>query len=91
MGIVNDFSQSPKVNSFGTLTGSASAASFPALPCLMVKFKADPANTPVVFLGVVGNANWPMSAGDDTGWVACNNLNDFAYRNSGTIHYWVQG
>lgn len=84
------YSQGPSQNGFGTITGSVGATQFPNIPTLLVRFKAGTANTPVVYVGTAGNANYPLAAGDDTGWFACNNLNQFYYRNTGTIHFWYQ-
>ena len=95
MTVNSDFSVSPDDNTFGTVTGSASAVRFPDLSGLMVRFKARSSNPGSFFLGnSSGNCVYELDAGDDTGWVATNQLNNFWYRSpSGTLdylNYWLQ-
>lgn len=92
MGIANDFADSPKTNLFGIMTGTASVLAFPSVPCLMVRLKVSPTSVTTMQIGTGSDAVWPLAAGDDTGWIACNNLNQFSYKgSSGTISYWAQG
>lgn len=94
-GIVEQFANSPDVNSFGIMTGTSSGVAFPDRPALLVRFQADPDNVAPVFLGSsAATCIWQMAAGTETGWIAANNLNQFFQRAaSGTMDYiqwWVQ-
>lgn len=93
-GIVEQFANSPQDNIFGVMTGTVLGTQFPNQPALMVRFKADPDNVAPIFLGSTPTCPWQMSAGDDTGWVAAGNLNQFYEKAaSGTMDYfqwWVQ-
>lgn len=89
------FSDSPTDNIFGIVTGSATGIQFPDVQGLMVRFKARSTNVGSFFLGNgQNNCTFELDAGDDTGWVATNNLNLFWYRSpSGTLdhlYYWMQ-
>lgn len=95
MTITSDFSVSPDDNTFGTVTGSASAVRFPSYEGLMVRFKARSTNVGSFFLGNgSNNCVYEIDAGDDTGWVATNQLDLFWYRSpSGSLdilNYWLQ-
>ena len=97
------FSGNPDNNLFGVVSGSVTQVTFPEETAMLVRFKADPDNSNVFKLGVVGTGEclWPMSAGDDTGWVApphiegnLAGLNSYKYSNvSGAVdrlYYWIQ-
>ena len=95
MGSINEqFSVVPVNNVFGTITGSVTAVQVAQGNCKLLRFKADPANSGVFLLGSSANTPWPMSAGDDTGWLAASDLDVFWHSNaSGTmdyLHYWLQ-
>jgi len=74
--IVEVFSGNPMNNVFGYVTGTASTGTvctqFPSGSAKLLRFKADPDNVGVFKLGAYGTGEclWPMSAGDDTGWIA---------------------
>src|SRR3990167_235227 len=93
--INQQFSDNPGHNDIRLVTGSATAVQFPDMPLLMVRFKAYSGNAGSFFLGEnSANMYWELDAGDDTGWVALQNLNHLWYSNaSGTSDYmaiWVQ-
>lgn len=93
--INQQFSDSPTDNIFGTVTGSATGIQFPNVEGLMARFKTRSINVGSFFLGNgQNNCVFELDAGDDTGWVAINNLNLLWYRNpSGTLdhlNYWMQ-
>lgn len=81
-------------NGIGVVTGTANAIQFPSHGLLMVRFKANPANSERVYLGTTASHMWPLSAGDDTGWAMADDLSDYWYKGgTGTvnrIHFWVQ-
>ena len=73
----------------GCVAGSASAAAMPSHPCSAVKFKAYAANAGNVYIGpdttvtVAGTTSnftggWELDAGEETEWLACSNLDEFA-------------
>ena len=91
--INQQFSDNPHAREIGLITGSASATQFPDKSCRMIRFKAGEGNSGVFVLG--GNANqqlFPLGAGDDTGWIPANNMNEYYYRTaSGSMDqlaYW---
>lgn len=92
MGITQDFADSPIINRMGVVTGTSSVLQFPDRPCLMARFKTNPSNAGAMGLGSsVAGAPFYMAAGDDTGWVAAKNLNQFFYVGNGyTVAYWLQ-
>lgn len=82
-------------NGIGVVTGTATAIQFPNVACAAVRFRADPNNPAVSYIGTAAANMWPLSAGDDTGWAMADNLSDYWYRGTGTatpnlIHYWIQ-
>lgn len=100
-GINDQFSHNPNNNYFGLVSGSASALPFPTgLVAKLFRLKADPGNIGTFKIGSsTFIVEWPLDAGDDTGWVAAPNspmrgLSEFYYSNpSGTVdrlHYWIQ-
>ena len=84
----------PYNNVFGVITGSASAAQFPAEPGWQIRLKADPNNVGTFFIGNSGVQAWPLDAGDEATWFLADNLNRFYHSNpSGTLDYlvyWLQ-
>lgn len=98
------FSGNPQYNIYGVVTGTVSCTQFPSGTALLVRFKADPDNVGNFKLGAYGDAAgclWPMTAGDDTGWVAPpsaegneRGLQNFTYLNlsgsSDYLYYWMQ-
>ena|SRR3990172_11004288 len=93
--IKQQFSDNPQVQDIRLATGSATAINFPNLPVLMVRFKAYIDNVGRFYLGETPNdMYWELSAGDDTGWVAIQNMNHLYYKDpSGTLDkmaYWIQ-
>lgn len=81
-------------NGIGVVTGTATALNFPNSDIHLIRFKAAPANLEVFYLGTTANNMWPLSAGDDTGWVLADNWSDYWYKGgTGTVnhlHYWIQ-
>lgn len=78
-------------NGFGLLTGTASALAFPDISADWMRIKAPSGNSADNYIGTVGNVVYPLSAGDDTGWFAVDNLSDIYYSGSGTyFSYWFQ-
>jgi hypothetical protein len=75
----------------GEIAGSTSSALCPNVPCLVVKFKAQAANTGRVYLGSAANhpnisktdgsadstTGLQLSAGQETDWLPVSNLNKF--------------
>ena len=95
MASINEqFSAVPLGNVFGTITGTVTAAQFPEAPCKLLRLKAGPANSGVFLLGSSANPPWPMSAGDDTGWVAAEDMSTFwggsASGSMDYLYYWLQ-
>jgi hypothetical protein len=83
--IPSQFQDAYNVNRFLLVSGTATPIQFPSLECKMVRFKAHPANNEDFYLGVEGVTDFPLDAGDDTGWINAYNLNQFYYSNvSGT-------
>jgi len=83
--IVNQFANDPKVNEFITVTGTNDViVQMPSGTALMMRFKTHPNNSGTFSLGDnQAEADWPMSAGDDTGWIAANNLENYWYSGGG--------
>lgn len=93
--IKEQFSSNPQVQDMRLVSGSVTAVQFPNVPLLMVRFKAYAANIGSFLLGeTASDLYWEMRAGDDTGWVALENMNHLWYKNlSGTsdkLVYWIQ-
>ena len=97
------FANNPMNNLFGVVTGSVTCVAFPEESAKLLRFKADPDNNNVFKLGAVGTGDclWPMSAGDDTGWIAppciegnLAGLHSYKHSNiSGAVdylYYWIQ-
>lgn len=71
----------------GELAGSETAVVMPTLPCRLVRFKAAVSNAGNVYIGIAGvtvaagttttTCGFELDAGDDTGWIPVNNLNEF--------------
>ena len=71
----------------GELAGSAAAAQMPALTARYVRFRALSTNAGNVYIGMAGvtksdgttdtTSGLELSAGDDSGWIPCANLNEF--------------
>lgn len=94
-GIKEMFSTVFAFDVFGVVTGSVTGIQFNTGSCGMVRFKAHPDNGTNFLLGHdMGNIIFPMAAGDDTGWVATDNLNRYWYSDaSGSMDrltYWLQ-
>jgi hypothetical protein len=106
-GINEVFSDNPSFNVFGVVTGTQVVTYFPSGTAKILRFKADPNNNGVFKLGGIpqGQTFFPMSKGDDTGWIAPPSadgnrlgLQNFCYSNasaSGTasrdyLYYWLQ-
>jgi len=91
------FSDSPMFDKFGIVTGTSSTGvQFGDDPCVAVRFKAHPANIGLFLLGEAGSGltSYPLSAGEDTGWVYTSNLSRYSHSNiSGStdqLLYWLQ-
>jgi hypothetical protein len=84
----------PRGHVFGVVTGTTSGVQFPDQLCQMFRVKAGEDNSGVVFIGgSVSTCNFPLGAGDDTGWIVAENLNSLYYRvSTGTnyAHWWTQ-
>jgi hypothetical protein len=104
-GINEQFSDNPMENIFGLVSGTSSFTSFPSGTAKLLRFKAHPSNEGIFELEEADggqDAPWPMSAGDDTGWIAPphvegnrRGLHDYVFRDtSGSttnyLHYWIQ-
>lgn len=102
-GINEIYSDNPQYNIFGVVTGTVTETQFPSGTAKLLRFKADPDNIGQFFLGTWGTNScvYPLSAGDDTGWLAppsadgnLGGLSHFSYKNiSGSIdylYYWIQ-
>jgi hypothetical protein len=71
----------------GELQGSATALQLPNVPCSRVRIKARSDNAGSVYIGAAGvtlpngttdtTTGFELDAGDDTGWMPCDNLNIF--------------
>ena len=71
----------------GELAGSATAVQMPTRAAYLVKFKAAPDNAGKVYIGVAGvtkadgttdtTTGYVLSAGEESGLLPCNNLNEF--------------
>ena len=85
MSVHEDFSSVSRHNVIGLVTGSVNITQFFTGSCTMIRFKAYPGNSGDFFLGSFrdgGNeALFVLDAGDDTGWVPANDINQFTYRN----------
>lgn len=93
-GIKEQFSDVFIHDRMGIVTGVATATQFPSGSAGMVRFKAWPGNSEVILIGVGANFMlWPMDAGDDTGWIATDNLNRYWHQSTGSnnyLSYWLQ-
>ena len=68
---------------------TANGTAFPTRAARLVRFKGRAANTGKVYVGVYGvnvtkadsttdtTTGFELAAGDDTGWIPCNNLSQF--------------
>ena len=80
----------PSNNGFGVVTGTVSPVAFPDVNISSLIIKNSPLGV-IGFLGSSGVVNFPMAAGDDTGWLRADNLSDFYYSGTGAyFHYWYQ-
>ena len=71
----------------GELVGVTSATQLPNQVCKYVKFKAKADNTGTVYIGAGDitvadestdtTSGFPLAAGEETGWIPCENLNQF--------------
>jgi uridylate kinase len=71
----------------GELAGSATAVQMPDVQCHYVRFKARDDNAGNVYIGGAGvtkpdgttdtTTGFQLDAGDDTGWIPCDNVNRF--------------
>ncbi len=81
------------------LTGTGTAQQPISVPCKLVRFKCDPANSTTIFLGAAStvttaglHALWAGGSSDDTGWIQADNVNRFWYiaaSGSPIIYYWT--
>lgn len=80
----------PKNNSFGIVTGTATALAFPESRADWARIRNDPNGT-LGYIGTYGGASYPLDVGDDTGWFSLNNMSDLYYKGTGThFSYWFQ-
>lgn len=95
-GIANQFANSPRVTTMRRLTVSASGTAVRMLTgssaSLMWRAKANPSNLGQTLLmsSSVANLDFPLAAGDDTGWNP-GNLMDYwftGYSPNDIIHLW---
>lgn len=78
---------------FGTVSGTATAQSFPSGTARLARVKASTTNQGDFFIGNDGEVVYPLDAGDDTGWFAPSQgkLENYHYLGNGYIAYfWVQ-
>jgi hypothetical protein len=94
MTTINEqFSHNPKALDIGKITGSFTATQMGDFPCKLLRFKADPGNAGEFVIGDSAvSLFFPLEAGDDTGWIPANNMNEYWYGlTSGTtdfLYYW---
>jgi len=84
----------PLLGKNGGLAGSITAVQCPDVQCSYVKFRAVYNNTGIVAIGhdltvtlpstAAATNGFDLSAGDDTGWIKCNNLKEFSYISTAT-------
>jgi hypothetical protein len=82
-----DFQVANYVPITGELAGVTSATQMPDRQCSMVRFKAKGDNSGNVYIGGSGvtvpngstdtTSGFPLDAGEDTGWLPCDNINRF--------------
>jgi len=74
---------------FGVMTGTNECTQFPTGSCGIIRFKTHPDNEGLFLLGNdIQGCIFPMSAGDDTGWISADDLNRFyANGQSGSSDY----
>ena len=97
-GIKAQFSDVFPYDRFLLVSGSYGPTQLPNVGCGLVRFKARAANTGSFFLGhesgTAATLPFQLSAGEDTGWVATDNLNRYWYKGaSGTtdlMAIWTQ-
>lgn len=78
-------------NGFGVVTGTASALAFPEANADWMRIKAYGANASEGYIGTMGNAVFPLSASNDTGWFAVEDTSELFYRGAGLYFaYWFQ-
>ena len=80
----------PIFSGFGIVTGTSSALAFPATDFQWARIKVVPSGV-VGYIGNYGTANFPLAAGDDTGWFSGSDMSEFYYRGTGSyFSYWWQ-
>lgn len=99
------FANNPQMNVFGVVSGTSSYVQFPSGTAKLLRFKAHPDNETIfeiVEFGGKDDGRWPMSAGDDTGWIApptgdgnLRGIHNYKYRDtsgssSNYLHWWIQ-
>lgn len=72
----------------GEVAGSLAAEPLPDVPCKMANIKALASNSAAVYIGLDGvtvpdgsdsvTAGWPLSPGDETGWLPLANLSQLS-------------
>jgi len=92
--IHNQFGGVPFYNRFLVVTGTTTASPFLATKAELFRIKAYPGNSGVFYIGNKDGQTFPLSAGDDTGWNAVHDLDQFYHINaSGSMDYlgvWYQ-
>lgn len=74
----------------GIVTGTSSSVGFPDINASRARVKAS-FDGVRGFIGVGGNPIYPLDVGEDTGWFAINNLNEYCYSGTGSyLAYWYQ-
>lgn len=94
MGLMNFYEQSPvnqEIEAYNIgVTGTVSQ--FNDDPCILARFKADGDNGGTVFIRTaVGGNDFPLAAGDDTGWIPLTNINHYYYHGNtadDTVYVW---
>lgn len=76
-------------NSFVTVTGSATAQALPNAPAYWARIKV-PSTGILGYIGANGRADFPLAAGDDTGWFPLENLSEIFVRGTGTFACWYE-
>jgi hypothetical protein len=91
--IDEQMSGNPKAVDIGRVTGSATCTQFPDRPIKTIRFKAGEENVGIFLIGSRSNeCYFPLGAGDDSGWIPANNMNEYYYSDvSGSLdhlNYW---
>lgn len=76
-------------NAFLLVTGSANARALPEMNAYWARIKV-PATGILGYIGTNGVANYPLDAGNDTGWFPLNDVSEIYVRGTGTFSVWYE-